>query len=177
MVLRMTSPVQRTEWLTYLSRKTGLTQSVLEAEMEHAQKPDQQPYQQQAAAQRAVRREVSRWETVAEQALAAAYHARDLGRVPTGHLPEVHRSIVEILREDKASSSDPDQDAILQRIVVAPSVVLGSSSLERLLKELEDCFISAERERLAGIIADAERFGDEVKLAEALKQMAALPRR
>jgi hypothetical protein len=97
--------------------------------------------------------------------------------VQSTHLPPTYRTALEILRTDAVSSDDPEIDDLIRRIAVGPSVVLGASSLDRLLRELEDCYVAEERARISGDIADAERAGDQEALAAALAELAALPRR
>jgi len=177
---RIDSPVLRAEWFHYLSRRTGISEDVLRQEAQAVPLADLRGEQEEAPRrpQQAGRpTEETRWDSLAEQALSAAYHARNLGRVRSAHLPERFRPVLELLRDDKAGSEEEGTDQLLQRIVVAPSVVLGTSNMERLLQELEDCFVSAERARLSGIVADAERAGDEDALREAMAQLVVLPRR
>lgn len=179
LLMRMPSPVQRAEWLQFLSRKTGLTEGVLmeESRVARAHEPVQ-PYQQVTKATAPQQeREINKWEVLAEQALAAAYHERSLGQVQSHHLPPSAQDVLEILRTETATSDDAEIDAQLQRIMTGPSYVLGSGNLNRLLQDLEDCYLAEERARLSGIIADAERAGDEALLSETLAALAALPRR
>lgn len=175
------SPVLRAQWYQYLSRKTGIDEGTLREEARLApdpnesRQPQQQPSLKEAQAEE-TRPEPSRWEALAEQALAAAYHARELGRVKGAHLPPHFDGVLEILRADEAASADARLDDLLSRIVTAPSVVLGNSNMDRLLRELEEQFVAAERARISGLIADAERAGDEAALANALAALVALPR-
>lgn len=176
LLMRMPSPVQRAEWLQFLSRKTGLTEGVL---MEEAQLSRQQeaaqPYQREKP--QALTREANKWDALAEQALAAAFHERALGQMQSHHLPESAQVVLELLRNETTTHVNAEIDAQLQRVVTGASFVLGSANLNRLLQELESCYLAEERARLSGVIADAERAGDEALLAEALAALAALPRR
>ena len=174
---RVTSPVLRAQWFQFISRKTGVGEDALRQEARQSVPREEAPRPQEQAAAAPPARELSRHEALAEQALAAAYHARDLGRMQSLHLPAAFSAVLELLRADDVKSADPALDALLKRIVDAPSVMLGTSDLDRLLRELEDCYHAAERARLSGLVADAERSGDQAALGEALSALAALPRR
>lgn len=175
LVNAMGSAVQRAEWMRYLSRKTGLPEGVLMEEAGSVRAEERlQPYQRASQPQRQA--PPSRWEALVEQALAAAYHERALADVQSHLLPERAQAALMALREEKAASEDPAIDALIQRVVTGASYVLGSGSLRRLLGELEACFLAEERARLSGVVADAERAGDQEALREALAALAALPR-
>lgn len=178
LLMRIQSPVQRAEWLQYLSRKTGLTEGVLQEEAGHARQDEtRQPYEREQAQPAEPMREFTKWDNLAEQVLAAAYHERSLGEVQSYHLPPQAQVVLEILRAEESASEDAEIDALLQKIMTGPSYVLGSGSLSRLLLDLEACYLAAERARLSGIIADAERAGDQDLLNETLAALVALPRR
>lgn len=177
---RITSPVLRSQWFQYVARKTGIDEGTLREESRSGIQVDEQRETTKgvdSAPERAPRTEATRWDALAEQVLSAAYHTRDLARVQGTHLPEGFRDVLERLRAEESGSDDSEVDALLQRIIVAPSVVLGSSNMDRLLRELEDCYLAAERARISGLIADAERAGDDAALEAALASLAALPRR
>lgn len=179
LIARMASPVQRDQWFRYLSRKTGVAEETLRQEARSGVQLEPQGAREERAepAAHVPRTEASRWAALAEQVLAAAYHTHDLPRVQGMHLPEGFREVLDLLRAEESRSEKPEVDAILQRVIVAPSVVLGTSNVDRLLRELEDCYISAERARLSGVIADAERAGDEEAVNVAMALLDALPRR
>lgn len=169
------SPVQRAEWLQYLSRKTGIAAGVLQEEGRIARRdqPAPQPYK----TPKQPVRETAKWDVLAEQVLAAAYHERSLGQVQSHHLPATAQKMLELLRADQAASEEAELDLAMQRIVTGASYVLGGATLRRLLEDLEAVYLAEERARLSGVIADAERAGNQETLAEALAALAALPKR
>ncbi len=175
LVAEIPSPVQRAKWLQFLSRKTGIAEGILQEErIARRDEPQTRP---EAPRPAAAARETTKWDVLAEQVLAAAYHERSLGQVQSHHLPSSAQKVLELLRADQAQSEDEELDAALQRIVTGVSSVLGGATLRRLLQDLEAVYLAEERARLSAVIADAERAGDQEALDEALAALVALPKR
>jgi DNA primase len=169
----MPSAVERDYWLSELQKRTGISRTALDRELEQLPRVRGEREQSSASAPSAERR--SRIEMVAEDLLAQAYA---LGRLEAlaslaSFLPPGYADVYTLLHQGATRAEDPGIDELLQSVILR-SGIERPESFETLLRFMQSEYIKVRRRELVAQIRDAELRKDDAALQEALRALQSL---
>ncbi len=176
----MSSAVERSSWLSELSKRTGIPAEVLQEEAEKLEisktagtVPDGTPGSGSETVPAA--QAFSRWEKLSQRLLSAMLGGKefDLGEHKK-YLAPGYTAILELLAKGERSAPDPALDGILN-LVVLRSEEPSETEFKELKDQLFREYAKERRFTLTRAVKDAEIKGDQAAHDEALSEMAKLP--
>lgn len=174
----LASPIEKTYWMKELSMRTSLPEQALAEEMERLEAKKSETRDESREDERAPRVRPRR-EIIAERLLSLVI-IRDGFRTACdaslAYLPETYRLLFHALESGAPRMSDDLAD-LMNTITLRASFereLLGEEHLdeefEGLLRELRREYFKEEQDRLAQVVQQAEREGDEAEIRARLAQ-------
>lgn len=172
-IRNVASPVEQNFWLTKLSERTGIGESILAAEAERAADGAARTREEEAPeGDEAWTKGISRRALIGQRLLSHAFAQGDASLLEdvAGYLDGETRALHELLLRGERRSADARLDALLDLIILR-SEVLSPEEEKELKYQLLREYVKERREELARAIRSAEEAGDEKKLASALEEI------
>ncbi len=181
------SPVERDFWMKELSKRSGITEKILEEETAKAVGSQFSPPSSAASSgigasnntgeEVPTKRQLMRQELICEKLLSAALVKNDFALVDDClvFLNPTQREILQLLKSGKRQSEDPSLDAAISSVVFRASDELTAAEIADLKSELAKEYYKERRKILAQAIKNAEARGNATELAAALEELRNLP--
>ena len=176
------SPIDRNHWLQELSRKSGVSEAVLLEELELIKSPVTQVKAEETVIMPSEK--ISRRSLIAQRLLGIMLHLKSDLRALEEHMryfPAEYASVYNNFLSGKAELKQEDLGEIMNAISLRFSFenqTIGAGDLQKekelLLRQIKIEFLKEKQKEIGDLIDRLEKSGDELKLAEAMQQYAAL---
>lgn len=170
-VKNISSPIERSFWLTELSKRTKIEEKTLREEMEklEGRGPDVQKIMDE---QPIAEQKPGRLEFLVQELLSASVARSDFSAFDelAGSLPPDYAKVLDLLRKGDRKSVDPSTDRLMETVVLK-SRDLTDGEVADLKKQLTSEYSKERRRTLIQRVKEAETSGNKEELESALKEL------
>jgi DNA primase len=175
----MASAVERSEWMDELAKRTGLSLTKLQGEMEKLEVGEVAGLRNTAAPAAApeTRTPLSRKELLVERIIAASAAKNDftLAEDVVEFFPKSYCEVWDLLKSGKRSSTDAALDTFINTTLLVGEE-LAPREFDELKMHLRREYFKERRDELTVQVKQFEREGNESELAKALQELSSLPK-